>query len=648
MGYCLLFPTIFLVFPLVFGLSSEFIYPNFTASEFQLIDRNGVFLSSRNGSFAAAIFKPHPQQTNFYLCVIHMASNTTIWSANRDTPISNSGILNLTTKGITISDQDGNLRWSTPPLLSSVNALLLTEMGNLVLLDHSNSSLWESFHHPTDTIVIGQRLPVGTYLSSAVSEYDLSSGDHNFTISTSDALLQWYGQTYWKLSMDTKAYINSNYEVKYMTINRTGLYLLGHNASLVVIQVILSPADFRIAKLDPSGKFNVRSYSDTNWVQEFSGPDDNCKIPSFCHRMGLCTDDTPSNTPTCSCPPGFHVGSQNISGCVPGDGSYSLPFACNSANNGSRLNSSVVAYLGLGSGIDYFANDFSESLKYVVNLSVCQDLCSGDCSCLGIFYGNSSGSCSVIKNELGSVISSNSGGRDWLGYIKVSGSHTANPTDSRNQNQRHPTVYLVLLPFTSFFLLVAVGYLLWRRWALYKTKEINLGCCNSHSSEELDAFYIPGLPKRKNCSVRSQSHNMDDSSSGGGHSSSSSGSELVYYPLFALEMHEQGKYLELADPRLEGRVTMEEVEKLARVALCCLHEEPALRPNMVSVVGMLEGGMPLDQPRTESLNFLRFYGRRFIEASTIMDPNGSLSYPQANSLQTGFSFLSSQQISGPR
>jgi serine/threonine protein kinase len=855
MGYCLLFPTIFLVFPLVFGLSSEFIYPNFTASEFQLIDRNGVFLSSRNGSFAAAIFKPHPQQTNFYLCVIHMASNTTIWSANRDTPISNSGILNLTTKGITISDQDGNLRWSTPPLLSSVNALLLTEMGNLVLLDHSNSSLWESFHHPTDTIVIGQRLPVGTYLSSAVSEYDLSSGDHNFTISTSDALLQWYGQTYWKLSMDTKAYINSNYEVKYMTINRTGLYLLGHNASLVVIQVILSPADFRIAKLDPSGKFNVRSYSDTNWVQEFSGPDDNCKIPSFCHRMGLCTDNTPSNTPTCSCPPGFHVGSQNISGCVPGDGSYSLPFACNSANNGSRLNSSVVAYLGLGSGIDYFANDFSESLKYVVNLSVCQDLCSGDCSCLGIFYGNSSGSCYVIKNELGSVISSNSGGRDWLGYIKVSGSHTANPTDSSNQNQRHPTVYLVLLPFTSFFLLVAVGYLLWRRWALYKTKEINLGCCNSHSSEELDAFYIPGLPKRfdyeelevatdsfsnqigsggfgavykgmlpdktvvaikkianlgiqgrkefyteiavignihhvnvvrlkgfcaqgrqrllvyeymnlgsldrtlfgsgavlewqerfdialgaarglaylhsgcehkiihcdvkpenillddhlqakisdfglskllspeqsglfttmrgtrgylapewlttstisektdvysfgmvllelvsgrKNCSVRSQSHSMDDSSSGGGHSSSSSGSELVYYPLFALEMHEQGKYLELADPRLEGRVTMEEVEKLVRVALCCLHEEPALRPNMVSVVGMLEGGMPLDQPRTESLNFLRFYGRRFIEASTIMDPNGSLSYPQANSLQTGFSFLSSQQISGPR
>ena len=78
-----------------------------------------------------------------------------------------------------------------------------------------------------------------------------------------------------------------------------------------------------------------------------------------------------------------------------------------------------------------------------------------------------------------------------------------------------------------------------------------------------------------------------------------------------------------------------------RVALCCVYEEPAHRPNMISIVGMLEGGIPLGQPRTESLNFLRFYGRRFTEASTIMDPNGSLSYPQANSLHTGFSYISS-------
>uniref|UniRef100_A0A0A0KY79 Serine-threonine/tyrosine-protein kinase catalytic domain-containing protein n=2 Tax=Cucumis sativus TaxID=3659 RepID=A0A0A0KY79_CUCSA len=123
-------------------------------------------------------------------------------------------------------------------------------------------------------------------------------------------------------------------------------------------------------------------------------------------------------------------------------------------------------------------------------------------------------------------------------------------------------------------------------------------------------------------------------------------------------MHEQGKYLELADPRLEGRVTYEEVKKLVCIALCCVQEEPAIRPSMDAVVSMLEGGIPLSQPRNESLNFLRFYGRRFTEASTIEEEgyqNGSVIYSPANALPSCmsdsnylFSYMSSQQVSGPR
>ncbi|KAJ6927015.1 hypothetical protein NC651_011184 [Populus alba x Populus x berolinensis] len=78
-------------------------------------------------------------------------------------------------------------------------------------------------------------------------------------------------------------------------------------------------------------------------------------------------------------------------------------------------------------------------------------------------------------------------------------------------------------------------------------------------------------------------------------------------------MHQKGSYLELADCRLERRVTNEEVEKLVKVPLCCTHEHPKLRPNMVKVVGMLEGVTPLTEPTQESLNFLRFYSRRFSE-----------------------------------
>ncbi|PSS31793.1 G-type lectin S-receptor-like serine/threonine-protein kinase [Actinidia chinensis var. chinensis] len=870
MGSFLFILSIFLSCALVSGTtSSEFIYPNFTASNLQFIDNYGSFLYSRNGTFKASMFNPHGQQTNFYLCVIHVASNSITWSANHDAPVSSSGKMSLTADGILVMDQDGNFKWSTPRLQSLVSSLQLTENGNLVLLDQFNSTLWESFIYPTNTIVIGQKLHVGTLLSSAVSSGDLSIGSYRLTLSASDILLQWENKMYWKLSMDTNAFTESNYAVEYMEVTQTGLYLFGDNGSAVVIQVTLSPSDFRIAMLDDSGQFTVSSFPGTGLKQEFVGPVDKCQIPFICGRLGLCSDAAASDNPVCSCTPDFHLRSLNTTDCVPSDGSYSLSVSCNSTISSSKENSSMVSNLSLGYGIDYFANDFTVPVKSGVNLSVCQDLCSGDCSCLAVFYENSSGSCYALENELGSVMSSTRSDNDRLGFIKtLVGS---SPTDLGGNNNfsgqalGFPVVALVLLPLTGFFLLVILGFLWWRRSRISRTGKVILSHPTSPSGD-LEAFSIPGLPirfdyvdlevatdnfktqigaggfgsvykgtlpdkslvavkkitnvgvqgkkdfcteiaiignihhmnlvklrgfcaqgrerllvyeymnrgsldrtlfgngpvlewqerldialgtarglaylhsgcqqkiihcdvkpenillqdhfqakisdfglskllnseqsglfttmrgtrgylapewltssaisdktdvysfgmvlleivsGRKNCMLRTQSRSIDDDSSGGGSTSSSSRQGLVYFPLFALEMHEQGRYLELADPRLKGRVTCPEVEKLVRMALCCVHEEPALRPNMVNVVSMLEGEIPICQPRLESLNFLRFYGRRFSEASTREENNGQddfMLYPQENASLAStnrfspstFSHVSSQQVSGPR
>ncbi|KAH7861834.1 hypothetical protein Vadar_031449 [Vaccinium darrowii] len=791
------FFTIFLSCALVScsNPSSGFIYPNFTSKGIHFVDGFVGFLTSVNETFKAAMINPFGQ-TNFYLCIVHMASNAVTWSANRDAPVSNAGAMNLSVTGIIITDQDGSLKWSTPRFNSSVSALQLTETGNLVLLDQSNATLWESFHYPTDTIVIGQKLPVGVYLSSAASSTDLSVGSYWLSLTSSDALLQWQNLTYWKLSMDTNAYKTSTYPVEYMAMNQTGLYLFSNNGAVVVIEVNLSVSDFGIAKLDYSGQFSVSSFSGTDWEQVFAGPGDKCQTPFVCGTLGLCTDGAASGNPLCSCPLNFHYSSpsQNPTVCVPSDGSYSLSNSCNSSNNNNSTgNSSSVTYLSLGYGIDYFANDFTSPVKYGINLSVCEDLCSQNCSCLGIFYDNSSDSCYVLENQLGSVMSSASNNNDRLGFVKVIvGPSPANFAPNKDEALGFPIVALVLLPFIGLFLLAALGFFLWRRSTSSKTGKIHLNSQTLPSSEELDAFSIPGLPVkfgyaeleaatdnfktmigsdrslfgngpvlewqervdialgtarglaylhsgcqqkiihcdvkpenillhdhfqakisdfglskllsseqsglfttmrgtrgylapewltssaisdktdvysfgmvlleivsgRKNCSLRTRSGSMNDESSGGGYSSSSSGQGVVYFPMFALEMHEQGRYLELADPRLDGRVTSEDVEKLVRVALCCAHEDPTLRPNMVSVVSMLEGETPSGEPRLESLNFLRFYGRRFAEASTAEEYNGQdeFVFPQFNqsitssrgTLHFNFSYMSSQQVSGPR
>jgi hypothetical protein len=79
--------------------------------------------------------------------------------------------------------------------------------------------------------------------------------------------------------------------------------------------------------------------------------------------------------------------------------------------------------------------------------------------------------------------------------------------------------------------------------------------------------------------------------------------------MVAMELHQQGRHLDLVDPRLDGRVDETEAARAVRIALCCLHQDPAQRPSMAAVVRMLEGTVAPPEPRVEALGFLRLYGR---------------------------------------
>lgn len=153
---------------------------------------------------------------------------------------------------------------------------------------------------------------------------------------------------------------------------------------------------FRFGRFGSDGKFKIISFANGNFVEEFVGPSENCQIPTICRNLELCS----SSTGTCSCSPGFIGDSKNNNGCVlPPDSSLSLSSPCGNVHGGR------VDYLTLMNGIDYFSNNFMEPTAHGVDLKFCQDLCSGNCSCLGVFYEHSSSSCFLIWNQIGSVIS---------------------------------------------------------------------------------------------------------------------------------------------------------------------------------------------------------------------------------------------------
>ncbi|PKA52274.1 G-type lectin S-receptor-like serine/threonine-protein kinase [Apostasia shenzhenica] len=839
---------------------SDVIKQNFTASYIDYIDTNGVFLRSQSSSFSASLVADIPQAP-FVFSVLHAPTTTVVWSANNASAVPDSAVLSFRPSGLSLSFPNGSLVWSTGLLQQPAAALRLLDSGNLVLLDAANSTLWQSFDHPTDTILSTQRLNAGAFLSSP-------AGDYRLLVTDGDAVLLWSNgwQQYWRFSSDARSVRDITAPVANMADSGRGLNLFS-SAGETLYEIALPPAELRAMKLESDGRFHVMSYSGngSTFVETLVAPVGDCDLPASCSVLEICT--TQSQGAICNCPPSFSL-SQDGS-CSPADGSMLAPPSSTCSGDGSEQNGMQFSYRSLGGGVGYFANKFAAPASSGGNLSSCQRICYGNCSCIAFFYVNSSKSCFLVKNKLGSLISTGEDGAFNVGdgYIKIAASPQPPPISGEGSTS---LLLPILLPSIAvFFLLIILLFAgnHWRRrrrwprlhrrsstrippspmkevyagrstrWPTSTDDEDDESIGDSSDSAEI---LIPGLPTRLtyadlsaatdnfrtqigsggfgevfrgelpdktsvavkrfgagvngihgkreflteiavignihhvnlvrlrgfcsesrrllvyeymnrgsldrslffpggpvlewqermeiavgtarglaylhsgcehkivHCDVKPENillhegggikisdfglakliapeqsalfttmrgtrgylapewltnssisdktdvysygmvlleivrgrKNQPAVSRAGG-SSCSGGGDVVYFPLAALEMHERGRYLELADPRLEGRVTEEELRRAVKVALCCLHEDPALRPAMAAVVAMLEGTGEVTEPRREALGFLRFYGRGFANYAASAAAAGS-------SFVVNCSYVSSHELSGPR
>ncbi|KAH9296905.1 hypothetical protein KI387_028587, partial [Taxus chinensis] len=79
---------------------------------------------------------------------------------------------------------DGTLVWSTNTFNKGVVGIELRTNRNLVLYDKNNRSVWHSFDHPIDTLLVGQSLKIDTVkkLVSRASEKDGSEGPYSLVM----------------------------------------------------------------------------------------------------------------------------------------------------------------------------------------------------------------------------------------------------------------------------------------------------------------------------------------------------------------------------------------------------------------------------------------------------------------------------------
>ena len=197
-----------------------------------------------------------------------------MWSANRNNPVKLKATLELTGEGdLILSNADGTLVWSTNTSGKNVSGLSLTKTGDLVLFNtEEDSYVWESFDHPTDSLVVGQWLEDEMKLRASISDSNWTEG--LFSISPTS-----YGYA---------AQIESNPPQVYYTSHSS--FIDYDNGSIhQIFTSIPSAVSAQYMKLGADGHLRVYQWqeSTSTWndvADVLKGNIDDCGYPLVCGK----------------------------------------------------------------------------------------------------------------------------------------------------------------------------------------------------------------------------------------------------------------------------------------------------------------------------------------------------------------------------
>lgn len=160
-------------------------------------------LSSPGGVFKLGFFSPLNSSNTYVGIWYNFSVTTVIWVANRDKPLrDSSGVVKISRDGnVVMTNGEEEVFRSSNVSTSQVNSIgLLQDSGNFVLVDHRDnmSTIWQSFEHPSDTIVPRMRISENARTRERVeakswrSSRDPDIGDFSLGISSSGFIPQLY------------------------------------------------------------------------------------------------------------------------------------------------------------------------------------------------------------------------------------------------------------------------------------------------------------------------------------------------------------------------------------------------------------------------------------------------------------------------
>ncbi|XP_059461897.1 G-type lectin S-receptor-like serine/threonine-protein kinase At5g24080 [Corylus avellana] len=138
----------------------------------RLLAREDRAWMSDNGTFAFG-FTPEDGRDDQFQIAVWFAElpgdRITVWTARDSRPVTNNAILELDTTGNLVLIDGDTTVWMSNTSGASVQYAVMSETGNFILYDIEKYTAWQSFSHPSDTLLPNQPLTVSLELTTSKS-----------------------------------------------------------------------------------------------------------------------------------------------------------------------------------------------------------------------------------------------------------------------------------------------------------------------------------------------------------------------------------------------------------------------------------------------------------------------------------------------
>ncbi|RLN12284.1 hypothetical protein C2845_PM09G10050 [Panicum miliaceum] len=546
------------------------------------IDNDGIFLLSNGSVFGFGfVTNSVSDSASYLLAVVHLATTSIVWSANANSPVSHSDNFVFDKDGNAYLQSGGSTVWTANISGKGATSMQLLDSGNLIVFGKDSSSpLWQSFSHPTDTLLSGQSFIEGMTL---VSRSNTQNMTYTLQIKSGDMMLYAGLQTpqpYWSALQDNRMIVDKNGDNIYSANLSSRSWSFYDQSGLLQSQLVIAQqgdANTTLAAVlgnDGLITFYILQTVNGRSTLPITVPQDSCDMPAHCKPYSICNSGT-----GCQCPSAL----SSYANCNPG-----IISPCNSKDK--------FQLAQLDTSVGYVGTSFKSPVPKT-NLTGCKHSCMVNCSCIAVFFDQTSGNC-FLFDQIGSLQQKDGGMSSFASFIKVSSSNHGSEQGGSDSGRLTIIIVVIIVgTLVVIGVLVYVGFRIYRRRRRHPPSQDDVG-----SSE-------------------------DD--------------EKAHFPSYAFKKLEEGDLRNIFDAKLKYNDKDERVQVAIKVALWCIQEDFYQRPSMSKVVQMLEGVCDVPHPPISSQVGYRLYANAF-KSSSEEGTSSGMSDNNSDAL------LSAVRLSGPR